>query len=213
MRNYRTFDGSTFRPYNRLLPSAYQDSKQSPRSLGSKKQPLPNARNVSKIVFVSSKTNEDNTDPPSFSHMTMTWGQFLGHDILLTQRNESVSCGDNNLPCKGPQEGCIGIDILPGNELVTNRTAVCMSLRRSAIRNGEQVSLDNICEHLTSRLHAPVVLSVTVSLMLDREKRLTSGYSVSGYVVDQFISTTTTTKQSLILRLRTINLKQYLKPP
>lgn len=151
-RKYRTFDGtcnnlcnvswgSAFRPLKRLLPSAYQDGKQAPRSLGSNKQPLPNARNVSKTVFVSSKVNEDNANPPSFTHMTMTWGQFLGHDIVLTQKNESVSCGDNNLPCKGPKEGCIGIDVLPGNELETNRTAVCMPLKRSAIKNGEQVSL------------------------------------------------------------------------
>ena len=153
-RRFRTFDGScnnlcnvtrgsAFRPFTRLLPPAYQDYKQAPRSLGCDNQPLPNARNVSKIVFVSSKTNEGNTRP-NFTHITMTWGQFLDHDIVFTQSNESVECGNNSLPCRGPQEGCIGIDILPGNELRTNRTAVCMPLRRSAIKDGEQVSCSAI---------------------------------------------------------------------
>ena len=153
-RRYRTFDGScnnmcnvtwgsTFRPFTRLLPPAYQDGKQAPRSLGSNKQPLPNARNVSKIVFVSSKVNEGNTKP-NFTHVTMTWGQFLDHDIVLTQSNETAQCGNNSFPCRGIDEGCIGIDILRGNELQNDRTAVCMPLRRSAIKNGEQVSKSTI---------------------------------------------------------------------
>lgn len=150
MRRYRTFDGScnnlcnvtrgsALRPFSRLLPSAYQDGKHAPRSLGSNNQPLPNARNVSKIVFVSSTSNDDNTTT-NFTHVTMTWGQFLDHDITLTQQNETVECGNNSLPCRGPEEGCIGIDILQGNELRDNRSALCMPLRRSAIKNGEQVS-------------------------------------------------------------------------
>ena len=150
-RQYRTFDGScnnlcnvtwgsANRPFTRLLPPAYQDGKQAPRSLGIGKQPLPNARNVSKIVFVSSRDNEGNARP-NFTHVTMTWGQFLDHDIVLTQGNDTVECGNNSSPCLGPDVGCISIDILPGNELRTNRTAVCMPLRRSAIKNGEQVGL------------------------------------------------------------------------
>lgn len=150
MRRYSTFDGScnnlcnitrgsALRPFSRLLPPAYQDGNQAPRSLGSSNQPLPNARNVSTIVFVSSTGNDDNITA-NFTHMTMTWGQFLDHDITSTQDNETVECGNNSLPCKGPEEGCIGIDIFQGNELRDNRSAVCMPLRRSAIKNGEQVS-------------------------------------------------------------------------
>ena len=149
IRRYRTFDGScnnlcnvtrgsAQRPFSRLLPPAYQDGKQAPRSLGSNDQQLPNARNVSKIVFASSTPNDDNATA-NFTHVTMIWGQLLDHDITLTQLNESVECGDNSLPCRGPEEGCIGIDILQGNELRDNRSAVCIPLRRSAIKNGEQV--------------------------------------------------------------------------
>ncbi|XP_078362200.1 peroxidasin-like, partial [Oculina patagonica] len=150
MRRYRTFDGScnnlcnitrgsALRPFLRLLPPAYQDGVQAPRSLGSNNQPLPNARNISTIVFVSSTANDDNTTA-NFTHMTMTWGQFLDHDITLTQANESVECGNNSLPCRGPEQGCIGINISRGNELRDNRSAVCMPLRRSAMKNGEQVN-------------------------------------------------------------------------
>ena len=154
LRRYRTFNGScnnlcnvtrgsAMRPFLRLLPSAYQDGKQAPRSLGSNNQPLPNARNVSTIVFVSSRGNDGNTTT-NFTHMTMAWGQFLDHDITLTQANEIVECGNNSLPCRGPEEGCIGIDILQGNELRDNRNAVCMPLRRSAMKNGEQVCYKSV---------------------------------------------------------------------
>lgn len=151
MRRYRTFDGtcnnlcnitrgSAMRPFSRMLPPAYQDGEQAPRSLGSGNQPLPNARNVSTIVFVSSTGNDDNTTTANFTHMTMTWGQFVDHDITSTQANESAHCGNNSVPCRGPEDGCISIEILQGNELKDNISVVCIPLRRSAIRNGEQVS-------------------------------------------------------------------------
>lgn len=150
LQQYRTFDGtcnnlcnvtwgSAQTPFRRLLPPAYQNGEYAPRSLGSNDQPLPNARKVSKTVFVSSPANEHNAKP-NFTHMTMTWGQFLGHDFVLTQSNKSAQCGNNSQPCKGPREGCSGIDILPGNELDANRTVVCIPLTRSAIQNGEQIN-------------------------------------------------------------------------
>ncbi|KAJ7374149.1 hypothetical protein OS493_009487 [Desmophyllum pertusum] len=150
-RRYRTLDGScnnlcnitrgsALRPFSRLLAAAYQDGEQAPRSLGSNNRPLPNARNISTIVFVSSTGNDDNTTA-NFTHVTMTWGQFLDHDITLTQGNETVECGNNSLPCRGPEVGCIGIDILQGNELRDNQSAVCMPLSRSAIKNGQQVNI------------------------------------------------------------------------
>ncbi|PFX31144.1 Peroxidasin [Stylophora pistillata] len=150
-RRYRTFDGScnnlcnitrgsVLRPFARLLPPAYEDGTNVPRTLGSNNQSLPNARNISTIVFVSSTGNDDNTTP-NFTHVTMTWGQFLDHDIALTQENNTVDCGNNSLPCWGHEEGCIGIDILQGNELKDNRSSICIPLRRSAIQDGEQVNL------------------------------------------------------------------------
>lgn len=159
IRRYRTFDGScnnlcnvtrgsAQRPFSRLLPPVYKGGKHAPRSLRSNNQPLPNARNVSKIVFVSSTGNDDNATA-DFTHLTMIWGQFLDHDISLTKLNDSVDCGNNSLPCRGPEEGCIGIEILQGNELKDNRSAVCMPLRRSAIKNGEQVRLFDLYRLLT----------------------------------------------------------------
>ena len=149
-RRYRTYDGScnnlcnitkgsALRPFARLLPPAYEDGTYAPRTLGSNNESLPNARNISTIVFVSSTGNDDNMTP-NFTHVTMTWGQFLDHDITLTQENNTADCGNNSLPCRGHDEGCISIDILKGNELKDNRSAVCIPLRRSAIQDGEQVS-------------------------------------------------------------------------
>jgi len=97
------------------------------------------------MVFANSTGNDDNATA-NFTHMTMIWGQFLDHDITLTQLNESAECGNNSLPCRGPEEGCIGIDILQGNELRDNRSAVCIPLRRSAIKNGEQVRYRSVID-------------------------------------------------------------------
>lgn len=151
MHKYRTLNGtcnnlchvtwgSVQSPFQRLLPPAYQYGESAPRSLGSNDKPLPNTRKVSRIVFVSSPTDEQNRTP-NFTHMTMIWGQFLSHDIVLTQSNESAQCGNNSTPCKGPRKGCISIDILSRNELLGHQTAKCIPLKRSAISpDGEQVS-------------------------------------------------------------------------
>lgn len=151
MHKYRTLNGtcnnlchvtwgSVQSPFQRLLPPAYQYGESAPRSLGSNDKPLPNTRKVSRIVFVSSPTDDQNRTP-NFTHMTMIWGQFLSHDIVLTQSNESAQCGNNSTPCKGPWKGCISIDILSRNELLGHQTAKCIPLKRSAISpDGEQVS-------------------------------------------------------------------------
>ncbi|XP_067034092.1 peroxidasin-like isoform X2 [Acropora muricata] len=151
MHKYRTLNGtcnnlchvtwgSVQSPFQRLLPPAYQYGESAPRSLGYNDKPLPNTRKVSSIVFVSSPTDEQNRTP-NFTHMTMMWGQFLSHDIVLTQSNESAQCGNNSTPCKGPGKGCIGIDILSRNELLGHQTAKCIPLRRSAISpDGEQMN-------------------------------------------------------------------------
>jgi len=52
---------------------------------------LPSARNVSKVVHMSSNTIMKMSH--THSHMLMLWGQFLDHDITLTpQRQTLTSC-------------------------------------------------------------------------------------------------------------------------
>jgi len=157
-RKYRTFDGTCnnlckvtrgaiFRPLRRLEtlaePTDYEPGFEPRRVAANPNRNLTNARQVSVNVFRANNGNINST-PPAFTHLTMTWGQFLDHDITLTEMEE-VDCGSNqNEPC--PQRpGCIGIDILPGqfpSQLLRfNQSVRCINLRRSARDgNGDQVS-------------------------------------------------------------------------
>ena len=169
---YRTFDGScnnlcnitlgmTGRPlirFPRLIkPTAYEGDNFAPREFSlavvekagfpTIRTPLPNARKVSFTVFESGEGDLNNI-PPEFTHLTMTWGQFVDHDVTLTELAElpeGVSCGTNTAPCpipSGNQIDCFGINIhLPQFALEGLPTAQCIPLRRSArTLDGQQVS-------------------------------------------------------------------------
>ena len=150
---YRTFDGTCnnlcnitrgaiFHPLQRLEtleePTAYEPGFE-PRNRSFSHGPLPNARTVSRGVFESNSTQNINNNAPDFTHLTMTWGQFLDHDITLTEVEEA-ECGTNDEVCPIRPE-CIGINILPGDELEVNQTFKCIPTPRSfRDKNGEQVS-------------------------------------------------------------------------
>ena len=147
---YRTFDGTcnnlcnislgaSFQPLQRLEslknPTDYAPGFEPRRSVTGKD--LPNSRRIARGVFLSGNANIGG--PPQFTHITMSWGQFLDHDITLTEAEEA-ECGNNIAPCP-ERPGCIGIPILPGDELGINNTFRCIPLRRSfRDRNGDQVS-------------------------------------------------------------------------
>lgn len=150
---YRTFDGTcnnlcqttrgaTFRPHRRLPnldpPTDYEQPGNLPRRVAAGGNDLPNARKVSVTVFRSNNGNLNMT-APNFTHVTMTWGQFIDHDVTLTEFVLGVECGVNDEPCV-VKEGCIGIPILAGNQLTSNLSAQCIPLRRSFVTDqGEQV--------------------------------------------------------------------------
>ena len=151
---FRTFDGTCNnlcntklgaidRPLRRLPslanPTAYEPNFQPRSSSAVAGKTLPNARNISLIVF-SSTTADINNTAPDFTHVTMTWGQFMDHDVTLTDLISGLECGANDEPCSN-QVGCIGIDIEDGNQLLGSRNAQCIPLRRSRQNaEGEQVS-------------------------------------------------------------------------
>ncbi len=94
--DYRTIDGSdnnlthplygsTNTQLIRLTTPAYDDAVSSPRTLDSIANPLPSARAVSNAVTAQSPAT------PSASNLTdylWVWGQFLDHDISLTEPHE-----------------------------------------------------------------------------------------------------------------------------
>ena len=148
---YRTIDGTcnnlcrikqgaASTPLRRFLPSEYAPGEQ-PRNESVTGHPLPNTRRVSVEIFQASDGDEFGIRP-IFTHVTMTWGQFIDHDVTLTELTPNVECGNNTTPCVN-QEGCIVISLDELNSferLRFNASANCIPLRRSFRRKGDQVS-------------------------------------------------------------------------
>ena len=154
---YRTFDGTcnnlcnittgaAFTPHRRFVPPAYEPGFE-PRQFSTIPAPggeslfLPNARAASKKVFDSSEVQAN------FTHIVMTWGQFVDHDLTLTEFTVGVDpqtdCGGTMEPCPNRtlKPDCFGVDIFRGNELLGDPDARCTPLARSERDdNGEQVS-------------------------------------------------------------------------
>ncbi|XP_022781214.1 peroxidasin homolog [Stylophora pistillata] len=121
-------------------PNTFQQPGNLPRIKSVNGGLLRNARNISRIVFNNTDANVNDT-APNFTHVTMTWGQFLDHDLTLTQLVPDVECGVNNAPCQ-EITGCTNLDILEGDDLLNNRSATCIPLRRAKqSKDGEQMNI------------------------------------------------------------------------
>ncbi|XP_015755474.1 PREDICTED: thyroid peroxidase-like [Acropora digitifera] len=166
---YRSFDGSCNNLCNTTLgmagttlarfpnlirPTAYDNpvtftARQNSAAVSFIGTPLPNARNVSVQVFDASE--EDATGAPNFTHLTMTWGQFVDHDVTLTETTplpENVTCGTNEAACVVDGQNCIGVDIIhpspfgPSQVLGGLPTAKCIPLTRSTrTPEGQQINI------------------------------------------------------------------------
>ena len=103
-------------------------------------KPLTDPRKVSVEALENNDTANINGTIVNFTHLTMTWGQFLDHDVTLTELPEGLDCGINNAPCN-TIPGCVNIKIPNGLELLFNESVQCIPLARS-VRNpaGDQVS-------------------------------------------------------------------------
>lgn len=66
-------------------PTAYATLDFLPRNTSVNGGKLPNPRLVRQKVLPSDDAN-DLGGTPSFTHVTMTWAQFIDHDIALTDR-------------------------------------------------------------------------------------------------------------------------------
>lgn len=154
---YRTFDGTcnnlcnittgaAFTPHARFAPAAYVQPGFQPRQFSvvagtGGPLNLPNTRQVSKKVFRNAPVQGN------FTHVTMTWGQFMDHDVTLTEFtvgvNPQVDCGGPLHPCPSlaSKPDCFGVNITIGNDLLNKPQVRCTPLSRSE-RNeaGEQVS-------------------------------------------------------------------------
>lgn len=112
---YRTFDGScnnlqnplwgkSNRGQNRIVPNAFDDGRDTPRSKGCGNLPLPSPRHVSNMLHAAEPTMQNE---PRLSLMVMQIGQFLAHDLVLTKLvtrpngDPVLCCGEdrNNTEC------------------------------------------------------------------------------------------------------------------
>lgn len=155
-RKYRTIDGSCNNLCNitkgailtRLLrtpglfpPTAYDSPDFLPRSKSVNGGPLPNAR-LARIKTLPADDANDLGGTPSFTHITMTWGQFIDHDIALTEM-ELNECGTNEEVCPNIPSKCISIPIQDLKlRLRFNPEFKCIPLRRSnRDKNGDQINV------------------------------------------------------------------------
>ncbi|KAK7105906.1 chorion peroxidase-like [Littorina saxatilis] len=137
VQEYRTADGtcnhafnlgSAETPLRRMLPAAYADKTNAPRSRGKHGQPLPSPTDVSRILH----TDQDTFN--GFSVMMMQWGQFIDHDFALapvkTETNEAMRCCGpaGSVPARLKSRDCMPIVITDADKRFRGK---CMEFSRS----------------------------------------------------------------------------------
>lgn len=120
------FFGATNTEFARLLVPDYGDGVSTLR-LAENGDPLPNARDVSRLVHGS---NQDGQNPNSLtlSVLFMNVGQFLDHDISLAEA-QGVDCEP---PESEENEECINIEIPHGDETFLSRDITFIEVEREA---------------------------------------------------------------------------------
>lgn len=135
---YRTLDGSCNNLYNpywgkanvchlRLLPAAYDDGISSPKSYSVKGGYLPLPR------VISSTAHDPRPERTYYTHLMMSWGQFLQHDITFTPSSVADYKGGSIKCCPSsshPQ--CMPITIPSNDYFLSKYKKTCMEFVRSA---------------------------------------------------------------------------------
>ncbi|KAL4216725.1 hypothetical protein ACF0H5_024448 [Mactra antiquata] len=140
---YSTIDGScnnlmhadwgmSTTPYRRDLSPDYADGIGSPRIYSVDGSMLPSPRTISNMIHRPIGRRQDDLNA---TVMTMSFGQFLSHDIVSTpssvsQHRSPLDCCSEPEPLSGPFKSCFNIEIEPNDEFFGNIS--CMSFTRSA---------------------------------------------------------------------------------
>lgn len=129
--------GATGTAMARLLPPAYVDGIWAPRIFDSLGQPLPSARDISRILFP-----DIDRPHPHLNVLTMQFGQFIAHDITQTSsirddRGNSISCctaGDFQvIPEAHRHPACMPIKVSQHDEFYNQFGRGCINFVRSAL--------------------------------------------------------------------------------
>ncbi|KAK7102282.1 chorion peroxidase-like [Littorina saxatilis] len=183
---YRTADGtcnnvfnhgSANRPPRRLLPNAYDDGVNSPRTRDTRGAALPAATNVSRTVHPMKDVNK------RFTIMLMQWGQFIDHDLtgfpISSEVDRSIKCCGPNGEALNfrPDRECFPILLTPedaGVRFVGN----CMEFARSvAARDpaGKKIIPREQVNSVTSFMDASMVYGSSEELQRELREETVGG--------------------------------------
>ncbi|PAV72327.1 hypothetical protein WR25_17929 isoform B [Diploscapter pachys] len=165
---YRTFDGwcnnlkhpefgNTFNELKRLLPPAYEDGIDEPRSFSSSDNLLPNPRVISNVVHHD--RNIQHSMGRIYSHMLMQLGQLIDHDLTHSPFDDSLLANCSSCDSfRTVSANCVPIPIpfddphfLPGT---------CLSFVRS-IPGQRQLGARNQLNQISSFLDASPIYGST----------------------------------------------------
>ncbi|VDI37042.1 Hypothetical predicted protein [Mytilus galloprovincialis] len=136
---YRTADGScnnvanplwgkSHTPFERFIPSFYEDGLDDPRATDVFGDPLPLARDISvKVHTVSDST----TQMDDLSHFSMEFGQFVSHDIQMNALSKGRYLSNLNC-CASPQRrNCFPIPLPTNDPFYSTFNRTCMNFVRA----------------------------------------------------------------------------------
>ena len=116
--------GAASTAFERIEGPDYADHLSEPRKSQSNK-PLPNARDVSRMVH-GSNAGHSNPDSKTLSHLAMTWGQFLDHDVTLALATR-MNC---ELDTEDPE--CVNIQIPENDNVFRDRDVKFIEVERDS---------------------------------------------------------------------------------
>ncbi|CAC5420742.1 PXDN [Mytilus coruscus] len=165
---YRTLDGTCNNKNNpdwgaalttqpRFLTEVYSDGVDEPRTSVVPNEELPGPRALSNAVFAATSADSETPLEPFNTLMSMNWGQFIDHDIVLTPTfsgedgADIVCCTDNKDPIV--RDECLAIEMEADDDL----PITCMEFVRSAPAPDLSLNGNQLTNEITSFIDASMV--------------------------------------------------------
>lgn len=136
---YRTADGScnnlqhplwgkSLTPFERFIPSLYEDGLDQPRSTDINGDPLPGARTISFKVHTDSDATTQMND---LSHFSMEFGQFISHDIQMNALSKGLYNSNLNCCLDPTRRNCFPIAIPADDPFYRAFNRTCLNFVRA----------------------------------------------------------------------------------
>ncbi|XP_076090755.1 salivary peroxidase/catechol oxidase-like isoform X1 [Mytilus galloprovincialis] len=165
---YRTLDGTcnninnpdwgaAFSTQPRFLDEVYSNGVDEPRDSVVPNEELPGPRALSNAVFAATSADGETPLEGFNTLMSMNWGQFIDHDIVLTPTYSGdngadiVCCTDNTAPIQ--RDECLAIIMEADDDL----PITCMEFVRSAPAPDLSLSGNQLTNDISSFIDASMV--------------------------------------------------------